>query len=334
MNPIQTGFICGLPRSGTTWLARTLATHPLVAVFGETDFWGRDYVSPKHDGEYDLRQIQQIAKIQSGKEWQTTTGDDRNLPGLKIGDYQRIANDLVTCSLSLDCKETPTTVFYKLASGVAQVQDKTFVIEKTPGHLLFLDRIRTAYPLSPTIILFREPYGFIASLTHHAARPSQKIPLWLKRFAYHPALTVYWWKVYARSLIAQQREQNNKTLLIDHHQLITDPGSAVRSAATHMGIDPNLLTVDQTPVNSSFAKMPRRSAPNTTGYWLRLLAHKELSCLYPNHRSPQLNKLAILASWVVLFPSLFLFTAVFLPRSTRVTKYLSSVFSSGKDASN
>lgn len=332
MNQTQTGFICGLPRSGTTWLARTLATHPQVAVFGETDFWGRDYVSPKNDGRYDLRRIQRVAKIQSKKDWQTTTGENRDLPGLKFGEYKRIVNELFICNVRLDRKETPTTVFYKLASRVAEEQDKAFVLEKTPGHLLFLDRIRRAYPLSPTIILFREPYGFVASLTHHTAHPSQKVTLWLKRFAYHPALTIFWWKVYAQSLLAQQRQQNNRTLLIDHHQLITDPGSAARLAAAHIGVDPNLLTVDETPVNSSFSTMPRRSAPNTTGYWLQLLANQEFTNLYPNRRDPRPNRLAIVASWIVLLPSVFLFIVVFLPRSTRLAKYLSSAISSAKDA--
>lgn len=333
MNSTQIGFICGLPRSGTTWLARTLATHPKVAVFGETDFWGRDYVYPNNDGRYNLSRIRRIEKIQSEKEWQTTTGDNRDLPGLKFGDYKRIVNELFLYNVGVDRSETPTTLFYKLASKVAEQQDKTFVIEKTPGHLLFLDRIRGAYPLSPTIILFREPCGFVASLTHHAAHPSQKVPLWLKRFAYHPALTIFWWKAYARSLIVQQQQQNNRVLLIDHHQLTTDPRLVVRLAAAHIGIDPNLLTVDLTPANSSFSTTPRRSAPHTTGYWLRLLANREFTSLYPNHRTPRPNRLAILASWIALLPSVLLFIAVFLPRSSKLAKYLSGSISRGRAAS-
>ena len=53
-------FICGMSRGGTTWLGHCLNQHPEVAVFGESLYWGRNYIEPAHNGKYTIEQINQV----------------------------------------------------------------------------------------------------------------------------------------------------------------------------------------------------------------------------------------------------------------------------------
>jgi len=61
---VRVDFLLGMARSGTTWLGRTLAEHPEVAVFGESSFFGRLYVPPGPDGMYGDRELARVRAIQ------------------------------------------------------------------------------------------------------------------------------------------------------------------------------------------------------------------------------------------------------------------------------
>ena len=52
-------FVVGMPRAGTTFLVRSLNQHPRVVSFGESRFWGNDWVEPGPDG-YDRAQLETV----------------------------------------------------------------------------------------------------------------------------------------------------------------------------------------------------------------------------------------------------------------------------------
>ena len=331
MDRPRLGFICGVPRSGTTWMGRILNAHPKVAVFGETAFWSRDYLHPNRQDCYSRNQVRRLVRIQQKNEWQVTTGDDRPLPGLASGQYCSLVGQVLNPYGKRNYRATPKELFSSIASAVASRQGKAIAVEKTPGHLLFLDRIHQIYPDAPIVIMFREPFGFVASLIHRHGRGVVAGRRILRRFAYHPAIVSYLWRCYARSLIVQLSLSNTKLLVVDHAQLIADPMVIARAVTTHFGANPDLLVMDQQPVNSSFASSPRQPAPAVTSFWLRLLAGPECAALYPKLVFYRVTLISILVSWLALLPSAFLFFALYRSNAISILSYFMDLVRTGKN---
>ena len=55
-------YICGMPRSGTTWMDACLSSHAACASLGETLYWGRGYISPKNRETYDAAEIDLVCR--------------------------------------------------------------------------------------------------------------------------------------------------------------------------------------------------------------------------------------------------------------------------------
>ena len=56
-------FIVGMPRAGTSALIRALTLDPRVAAFGETLFFGRNWVEPDSAGRLDRSRIESAADL-------------------------------------------------------------------------------------------------------------------------------------------------------------------------------------------------------------------------------------------------------------------------------
>lgn len=315
------GFICGMPRSGTTWLGRALAAHPEIAVFGETDFWGRDYLQPDQDGNYRPTHIRRLLRIQRAKDWQTTTGDDASLPDIPTGEYGALVAKALTPHIETLQGGRPEVLFSAIVSQIASRTGKPIIVEKTPGHLLFLDRIREAYPEAPIVILKREPLGFAASLTYRPAAGVIAGRPCVRSFAYHPAIVTYLWRGYARSLLAQLADRDSRVLVVDHAMLNQDTKGVAQAVARHLGAGTARLEVNPRPVNSSFASRPGREAPAATTFWLRRLALQECTRLYPALELPRRGWFTALASCLALSPALLLFLILYRPRSVALWTY-------------
>jgi len=315
------GFICGMPRSGTTWLGRVLASHPEIAVFGETDFWGRDYLQTDKDGYYRPASIERLGHIQATKDWHTTTGEGAPLPGLPSGEYGRLVARVLSAFTHRSQRTRPEDLFFAIAAEVATRAGKRIVVEKTPGHLLFINRIRQAYPEVPVVILKREPLGFVTSLTYRPAEGAVAGHPRIVAFAYHPAITSYLWRQYARSLLATLAEPDSQVLVVDYSALMRDPAAIARQVARHLGANCERLIVDPRPVNSSFAAAPRRMPPASTTFWLRLLARHECSRLYPDLELIQPPWYTTVASCLSLVPSVLVFSVLYRPRAAALLDY-------------
>ena len=315
-----------MPRSASTWLGRTLASHPEIALFGESDYWGRSYIEPSPNGAYDRGLVNKVVTVQADKDWAATTGDEQGaLPGLLAGQYGRL---VATAARVLPDPATPRSLYLAICMALSLQQKKSVVVDKTPGHLLFLQRIESAFPDSRCVVVSREPLGFIASLTHRKeGRPVHDQP-WLRRLAYHPALTVLLWRRYARAMLALQQQPRHAILLLDYSDIQKDPGHVLARVCTHLGVDPTRLRVANGAANSGVQRKTRGGLPPATGHWLRILAKRELRSLYPEVSPPPTTLVAVAISWLLLVPGMLAF-CLYAPRPTHWFKYLLNIIRAG-----
>lgn len=249
------GLVVGIARAGTRWMVEALHAHPSIAAFGETSFWGRRFVSPGPTGRYDPPSLARLATRMAGANLQSTP-------------LQRSSGELLGEALdNVGEQPTPREVFDALVSAVGRAEGKELVVEKTPHHVNWLQRIRAAYPHVPVIVMVREPYGFMLSYKHQGERKGGPVG---ERFGarYHPAACAV---VYRRSLkSALDALADAQTLRIEFDSLRTAPEETLADVQRFLGVTELPLAVRAT--NSSFTSGPRPTLDPIDVFWMNCLA--------------------------------------------------------------
>src|SRR6185295_9971312 len=107
--------------------------------------------------------------------------------------------------------------------------------EKTPGHLLFIERVDAALPGVRSVATYREPAGFLRSFVQLDARDPSAAMRLLGRVSRHTALGVLMWRSYMRALERARACLGARLLVISHAELVREPEAAVARVADHFG---------------------------------------------------------------------------------------------------
>jgi len=141
----QPVFLVGLPRSGTTLLTAMLGAHPAFACGPETAFFMRlprdtsKLVDPAH---WPDRAVEHLASNQR-----------RGVPF-----YELYGLDRAQVHAALAQREPSVgAMLESVISTYAFVAGKPRWAEKSPRHILFLPRLRSAFPEAPVVRIVRDP---------------------------------------------------------------------------------------------------------------------------------------------------------------------------------
>lgn len=273
-------LILGMSRGGTTWMSMVLNGHPDAAVIGETGFWGKAYLTPNAQGQYDKDQLIKL-RYHMLNTMVNTCGGEGGMIGETPGKLKRVTPSTwvkIVEDLFGEVKPgvRPGDVFQKLCFAVAQMEGKVHCIEKTPHHINWTDRILREMPNTQMIVMVRGPYSFMRSYKHQADRREGDSAKSFKRL-YHPIGCALVWRSYWRSISALKKRHPENTLIIEHERIKSDPNIVAVEAQKHFGlniIEDLASRVSQ--VNSSF---PGNSSPNLSSgdlFWMRFVCKKEI----------------------------------------------------------
>lgn len=285
-------FVVGMPRAGTTAMIRALGTDARVAAFGETLFWGRHWVAPDEDGRLDRARIEQCAarlatlKLEpAGPDglWESSTAPITPLS-------ERLG--------AVPAGASPAEAFHALTSAVLEMTGRRFWVEKTPHHMMHLDRILRWLPESRFVVMLRAPEAFLQSYKQQGDRKPPEVRRKFHRL-YHPA---------AASLVARrtyhaaaQASRLEQVLLVPLEAVQDDPSTWMTRIRTHLRLPTDAPTEFERD-NSSFADGHVATRPLTRAElaWLRLLAGNAASIAgYPPNSLPR-SPLALLSSAATL----------------------------------
>lgn len=158
-------FIAGCPRSGTTWLHRLVASHPMCTTGQETNLFD----------EY-------LARFILAWKIEPTHFDGRGPHGLR-------------CYLTEQEFWDQLRKFVISLFGNIQVPEGGYFVEKTPTNISHVDKILELFPEARIVIIHRHPFQVVPSLL--SASKS-----WGKNWA--PSSTfraIQVWRRYARSTV-------------------------------------------------------------------------------------------------------------------------------------
>lgn len=282
--PVRIDFIVGMARSGTTWLGRTLAAHPDLAVFGESSFFGRLYVPPRPDGMYGDEELKRVAAIQREQDWSATTGDDSScLTNTRTEEYAALVDGALG---ELEAPVSPADAFRSLTSEIALSEGKPRVVEKTPHHVHWLDRIASSFPESRFVVVTRDPYGFMLSLRHLGDRIESRYRRALDRPLRHPLLCALAWRGYMLSVERALERYRDRILVVDSGALRERPRDALASIQSFLDLELHELAPALTE-NSSFRDGHRPAPGGADVFWMNVFAGKLMSRHgYPPRRIP------------------------------------------------
>ncbi len=260
------GFIVGMSRSGTHWLAECLNTHADVVVIGETAFWGRKYVQPSDNGTYSHTHLDEVQRRHRG-------GCKTTQASLKLSGKNGIISNVVDEFKKEGVFPEPRHVFNRICDRIAQVEKKPFVIEKTPHHINWVERIDLAYPCAKFIIMMREPYSFMQSYKHQGDRKHDDAREAYRR-VYHPIGCSLVYRGYVRSIRHAIAKLGDRALLVDYHDVKNQPQRVLERVQEFLGIPnkPILLPA----VNSSFPSGVRTSLRADDIFWMNFVAGREI----------------------------------------------------------
>ena len=315
-------FLCGMPRSTSTWLGQSLDTHPEGTEFGESDYWGRSYVEPTASGFYDASRINKVTEIQAQKEWSVTTGDENgDLNGFGRGAY---GPNVLSAAADVSPPIIPLGMYTSIRTTIGRHRRAEILIDKTPGHVLFHRRILAASPDSQFLVIHREPFGFVGSLTHR--KEDRELQDWrlLWRLAYHPALTVLRWRANARAILGLKATDSVLILIVDYANIVDQPDDVLDTICSHLRVNRQDVRLDVGRVASSFKDQRRQDPPAATGYWLRRSAFAEWKALFLGVVPPDCRGLDVVTSWLLLLPGMLAFLR-YLPRPTRCLNYFATL---------
>ncbi len=262
----QLAFVVGMPRAGTTWLARCLQDHSAVTVLPETGFWGRWYFPPGRDGRYRPDQVEQLVE--------RLTDCLTHHIGVGTASYHHLAATdcpaLVAGALRALERPTPAAAFAAVAAAVARAEGRGLVVEKTPSHVLAIDRIVAAVPTARFVVAVREPTGFLLSYKHQGDRMSGEDHDFFRRL-YHPLVCAWQWR---RSLAAAEdarRRFPERTLVVRFDQLTSAPEPTLATVQAFLGLAPETLARAPLGFDSSFPGGARPPPDGADRAWLAAL---------------------------------------------------------------
>ncbi len=271
--PPRLDFILGLPRSGSTWLGRSLGRHPDVAVFGETCFYGRLYVAPRPDGSYGAEELERVRLIQRTRDWETTTSDPTGgNPPWRPGEYAALVDAAVA---GLEPPVRPRDVLAAIATSVADRESKQRVIEKTPQHVHWLPRVAASFPEARFLLTLRDPYEYMASYQRLGRRLDGRVRRAFDSSWRHPLIAALFWRSYCTSIERALTRYPDRTLLVRTEDVRRRPGEVLAGVQSFLELREADLSGSEG-VNSSFREGERRALRGTDVFWMNLVAGRAL----------------------------------------------------------
>ena len=236
LNDKRVFFVCGTPKSGTTWLQRVLDTHPQVQCSGEGHFIER-FTVPLAGvlRGYAARMAQTASRVYEGKPY---------YPPLTQGDLDRIARSFVLDRL-MSRKPGP------------QVR---WIGDKTPGYASTMPQLLRLFPQARFINIIRDPRDVAVARLHHSRRVRQAenlgaSPLDLAAFVHEGALD---WARCVEPIAAFMADNPGQLHNVRYEDMIADPAAEAAKVYRFLGIRHDAATIAGVIAATSFEALSGR----------------------------------------------------------------------------
>jgi len=229
-------FVCGAPKSGTTWLQRLLDAHPQIVCSGEGHFIGKlseplVQAFNAYNYHYDIVSSQ----VYEGKPYYRKLGQD-------CADF--VIRQVAFAQMG--CREISDTI--------------QCVGDKTPFYCLKLPELTRIFPGGRIIHIVRDGRDAAVSQLHHAHRAGIKNVLtpgsenFMAQFS-HAAVN---WKNHVEQARQFGRTYADRYMEIRYEDLLDDPEDVIRQVFSFLSVDTKTVLVREAVAQASFSRITGR----------------------------------------------------------------------------
>ena len=296
-------FLCGMSRSGTTWLAKVLNTHPDMTVWGETLFWGRGYAEPQADGTYNEEQLASIRDrlSQNTVKGYLADGGPGRYANIDRAGVLAIINGVIDDAISDAAKGQawrPVDVFCQVGDRLTEREGKSGWVEKSPHHINWTGRILGNLPDAKFVVTLRDAYPFMLSYKHFWDEQPAEWSVALQR-AYHPYGCAVIWRGYVRSALRAKQEHPDQIMIVRSERMWAEPDETLKEIQKFFDVDPvGVGDVLVPKINTSFQRAERPALDGPDVLWMNLVARKELKLQGTERQRPRFQPFRIAWSFI------------------------------------
>lgn len=283
-------FICGLPRSGTTYLSFLINLHSEIFSTGETLFFGRKYIKPNKQGHYDKKQRDQAVSLLSN--FITNR--------LDVSNKTQLIEDFKGACKKLGETITPKDIFSCFAETLLSLfPNKHLFIEKTPHHIHYTKRILTFYPEAKFIAVIRDPYEWLLSYKYQGSQKANKAIRKVFRRIYHPLFASL---VYLKNVKEILRLSTEKNVLVLRNEKLND-AETTNKILVFIGVQNEKISLE--PNNSSFVNLKKPELSPIDIFWINFVCKKVILKGGYSIKNLKVNPIYILISIFSIIPAIY-----------------------------
>ena len=258
---MQYFFVTGSPKSGTTWLQKTLDGHPEVVCSGEGAF------------------MERIAKpiVEMREEY----NKHQALVADRVYEHCSYYEPLSMASIGPAVREIIVSLMSQRAyEGVLAIGDKT------PRHNFFLFGLDSLFPTAKFINIVRHPYDVAVSKLFHASRAGQEDALQAESAARASLVeqAAKDWAV-AQQRVAEFRQKHPRRIIeVKYEDLLEQPMEEATRLFSHLGVSTDHEAVSIAVESASFEKLSggrSRGVEDTSSFFRKGIAGDWKSQLEP-----------------------------------------------------
>lgn len=303
---VKQGFIVGMSRGGTTWMMKALNSDPRIECFGESLCWGRQYLRPKNGAHYSTEELAKLKRIWSRKRLEVCGSAPTDGRHVDHQWWQDFLSEVVWPESG-----SPGAMYGALTKSIHARFGSEWIIEKTPHHLLFSERILQQLPDARFILMRREAYAFMRSYKHQGDRKEEGAKRYFHKL-YHPMVCALIWKRYAKASDDLRHSHPERVIELS----VDDPDFAPQAAIAKVYKFLELSLIERPAVdserNSSFAGGSKPALEKIDIFWMNLIAGRYLRQKEMHFRESNVSFGEVVGSVARLVPwGWFCFTEVF-----------------------
>ena len=285
-SPTVHRFIVGMPRAATTWLCKCLNEHPDAVAFGESMFWGRKHLPPRSDGTYDAPQVEAIRRTYRDPGWLADLLGDG--PGLiRHLDATGWPPLLDEAFAALPANPSPAATWTALCMAIGSGGDGRLLVEKTPHHVNWIDRILTHLPGARFVVMVREPWDFMLSYKHIGDRKDDAVRRRFRR-RYHPLGCAVVWRGCMAATLAARRDHPGSVLVVPFEDVRDRSGQVLKQVQSFYDLSVMDLAGAVPQDNTSFPGSERPGLRGDDVFWMNQVAGGiRRDAGFPGHPTPR-----------------------------------------------
>jgi hypothetical protein len=205
---------------------------------------------------YSREEVEKIVNTLRHFEWNATVGEGTGCLPLSS---EKFIETLVSVLHECNFPVKPAALYRRIAAKVAAIERKSMVIEKTPHHIHWVERILTHLPDAKFILLYCGPFDFI------------RVHRCQKDLIFHPLACSFMWRQYKKSFDRVSKTYHDRCVAVYFDDLLRSPEESVMHVLKFLDVPYEPLSHRMQPSRVVFSEEFYNPLKPADIFWMKMI---------------------------------------------------------------